>query len=124
MTTYGFQSNHKLDNRLDKDIDDYTKAIELNPNEASAYIRRGVAYEAKRDYNNAIADFTTAINMRDNVGYLYRGSAYQEKREYDRAIADLSKFIEMNPNASLAYWGRGQVYICMREYGKAIGFAY
>lgn len=106
--------------KVDRDIAKYTEAIELDPNEASTFIKRGVAYEAKHDYDNAITDFTTAINMGDNSGYINRGSVYQQKGEYDKAISDLSTLIGMDPRASVAYWERGQVYICMREYDKAI----
>lgn len=47
--------------RLDKDIDDYTEAIELNPSEASTYIKRGVAHQAKGEYDKAVADFTMGL---------------------------------------------------------------
>ena len=37
-------------------IDDFSKAIELNPNDGGAYYNRGLAKEALEDYRGAIHD--------------------------------------------------------------------
>ena len=44
--------------------DDYTAAIELNPNYAEAYNNRGSGLQLKKAiYNRAIVDYTTAIQL-------------------------------------------------------------
>ncbi len=86
-------------NDIDRAIADYTKDIESNPNDATAYTNRGVAYGRKGAFDRAIADFTKAIALdpNDATAYTSRGSAYYEKAEFDRAVADFNKAIEINP---------------------------
>ncbi|MFN2182777.1 MAG: tetratricopeptide repeat protein, partial [Anaerolineae bacterium] len=45
---------------LDLAIENYTKAIALDPQDAEAYSDRGLAYHDKGDYDRAIADFDQA----------------------------------------------------------------
>jgi len=94
----------------DKAFADATKAIELNPNFASAYTMRGEAYSRKGSYDQAIADFTKAIELRpDFLPYSGRGVAYDGKGLYDQAIADFTKAIELRPDF-VSYAGRGVAY--------------
>jgi tetratricopeptide (TPR) repeat protein len=50
----------------DKAIADYTKYIQLRPNDDSAYNNRGVAYKNKGDYDKAIADYEAALRIDPN----------------------------------------------------------
>ncbi len=60
-----------LDRGCDKDdqkdskgaIEDYTKAIELNPNYAEAYANRGCAKEELGDKKGAISDWQKAAEL-------------------------------------------------------------
>jgi tetratricopeptide (TPR) repeat protein len=47
----------------DKAIADYTKAIEINPKYADAYINRSIAWGKKGDYDKTTADSTKAIEI-------------------------------------------------------------
>jgi tetratricopeptide (TPR) repeat protein len=49
--------------KYDEAIADYTKAISLDPNDATAYTNRGLAYESKGEVDRAIADYTKAIEI-------------------------------------------------------------
>ena len=73
--------------------------IEINPQDAAAYVRRGIAYRLKGNSDRAIADFSKAIeiNPNDASAYSYRGSSFNAKGDHDRAIADFTKAIEINP---------------------------
>ncbi len=48
-------------------IADYTEAIRLNPNAASAFYNRAVARQAKGDRRGATADFTQAKRLNAGV---------------------------------------------------------
>ena len=58
-------------------IADFTKAIEINPNNEQAYYNRGNAKSKLKDYKGAIADFNKAIkiNPKDFDAYNSRGLA-------------------------------------------------
>jgi len=47
-------------------IADYTQAIRIDPNYASAYNNRGSAYSNKNDYDRAIADYEAALRINPN----------------------------------------------------------
>ena len=96
----------------DKKIALYTKAIELNPDYASAYNNRGVAYDNIEDYNNAIVDYTKAIELKpvDTSTYNNRGVAYDNMKDYNNAIVDYTKAIELKPDDADAYYNRGESY--------------
>ena len=83
----------------------YTKAIELNPKDADAYINRGVIYHTQGKYDLAIADYTKAIefNPQDEDGYSNRGAVYHGQGEYSLAIGDYDKALELNPKAVDVY---------------------
>ena len=48
---------HYITGQYDRAIADYTEAIRINPNDATAYNNRGVAYEKKGDKTKAEKDF-------------------------------------------------------------------
>lgn len=112
-------------------VSDFTKVIELSPATHEAYYNRGAARAnifGKKDalertkvllsgnsplINEAIADFTKAIQLAPNTAQYYsaRGSAYLFIRQSKNAVADFNKVIELNPSQADAYFSRGLSYI-------------
>jgi tetratricopeptide (TPR) repeat protein len=75
----------KID-RYDLAINDFTKAIDINPRYAEAYSKRGAAYINKGEYDKAISDSNKAIEINPNYAeaYGHRGWAYGEKASMTR----------------------------------------
>ncbi|MHA2315701.1 MAG: tetratricopeptide repeat protein [Candidatus Hermodarchaeia archaeon] len=71
-------------------IIEFTKAIEINPGYAEAYHERGLAYDAKGEYDLAISDYNKAIeiNPRYERAYNHRRLAKNAKGRNDPAISD------------------------------------
>jgi len=92
-------------------IEDYTKAIELNPT-AKDYNERGALYYVIDKNHEAIADFTKAIELDPKYvfAYLNRGLVYQDLKMYEEAIADYTKAIELDPNETDACNHREEAY--------------
>ena len=67
---------------------------------SQVYLLSGGVHRSRREYDWAIEDYDTVIEMKpDNVeAYIHRGLAYHHKGEYDRAIGDFTKAIELKPN--------------------------
>ncbi|MEM7184934.1 MAG: tetratricopeptide repeat protein, partial [Spirochaetota bacterium] len=47
----------------EKAIEDYTKAIDINPEDVDAYCNRGIAHYYLKDYEKAMEDYTKAIDI-------------------------------------------------------------
>ena len=86
----------------DRAIADFTKAIELDPEGASAYNHRGVAYAGKLDFDTAIADFDKAIQLDPllNNAHYNRGRAFSQKGDEARARADFAIEEQLYPHLS------------------------
>lgn len=67
-----------LKGQLELAIADYTKAIELNPQDAEAHGYRGDAYLEKGQHDQAIRDYTKAIQLNPKYAMVYykRGFVY------------------------------------------------
>ena len=77
---------------MDRAIADHTKAIELDPDDATAYNNRGVAYSTKKEYDRAIEDFNKAIELNPNDvdAYHNRGETWLQMGEWEKAKSDLT----------------------------------
>ena len=100
--TRGRASSEK--GEVDKAIEGYTKAIELNPKFAQAYYQRGLAYARKGEVDKAIEDYTKAIELDpDNSdAYYNRGGAWLRLGKQDKAKADLATARKMGMNVIIA----------------------
>src|SRR4029450_4316494 len=80
---------------IDRAIQDYNRAIQINPKFASAFNNRGVAYDYKGDYERAIQDYDQAIKLTPAFAQAYfnRGNAYLGKSQYAPAIDDYNQAI-------------------------------
>lgn len=107
--------------QYDRAIADYSKAIQLDPNDAMAYYNRGIAYYFKGQYDRAIADYNKGIALDPNnaIAYNYRGIAYDFKGQYDKAFKDYNKAIQLDPNYVFAYSNRGIAYKNKGQYDRA-----
>ncbi len=117
----GYQ--YGLNKEYDDEIEAYTKAIALDPNNANTYYNRGTVYgRDKGQYDRAIEDYNKAIDLDPNLAYAYinRGVAYADKGQYDRAIEDYNKAIALDPNHASAYLNRGNAYYHKGQYDRAI----
>ncbi|MFM6690497.1 MAG: tetratricopeptide repeat-containing serine protease family protein, partial [Microcystis panniformis] len=108
--------------KYDLALSDYSKAIELNPNDADAYYNRGILYRRQQKYELALDDYNQAIelNPNDADAYYNRGNLYYNQQKYELALSDYSKAIEINPNYAKAYYNRGNLYKNLQKYDSAL----
>ena len=90
-------------------IKHYTQAIPINPQDAEAYIYRGIVKYAFGDKTGAIADFTQAITINPQYAEAYsnRGLVKYALGDKAGAIADHTQAITINPQLAIAYYNRG-----------------
>ena len=89
---------------------------------AIAYHNRGIEYFRKGRYDQAVSDYTVAINLdpRNADAFNNRGTAYSAKRDYEQAIGDFDAAIALNRRHALAYNNRGIAYAAKGELATAV----
>ena len=111
---------------IDESINEYSKAIQLDPFNHIAYTNRGSAYHEKGEYRQAISDFTKAIELKYYYWEAYsgRGKVYTDQGDFDKAISDFTKAIELNFKYDLIkawdYYHRGKLHADIGELNNAI----
>jgi len=78
-------------------VDHFTRAIELDPQFAEAYLQRGILYWREiQNYHRAARDLTRVLELApERTEALFnRAIAYQLRGDFDRAIDDFQKFLE------------------------------
>jgi lipoprotein NlpI len=93
-------------------LNDYARAIELDPGNAQAYVHRGILYNTiLRDWGSALADFDKAIALDPSHAFAYqqRGFANEKLGNLDAAHADYTRAIELEPRDSVSYLGRAGI---------------
>lgn len=104
-------------------IQDYTKAIEIDPKYRTAYLYRGYAKDGLEDYEGAIEDYTKAIELDRTYSAYYayhsRGQAKFELEDYKGALQDYDKVLELVCNNEV-YYDRGNAKAELKDYKGAI----
>ena len=102
-------------------IVDYDEALRIDPNNAEAYLGRGLARLDLEQYNDAIVDYDAAlrINLYDAGAYFGRGLAKFHLQRYDDAINDYNQAITLDRTTE-AYYGRGLAKFNLKRYDDAI----
>lgn len=101
--------------RADLALEDYTRAVTLDPTFAEAFNNRGALRSLNGAHDQAIADHTTAIRLNPNSGpYLAnRAQAYLRLKFYEEAIEDFTAAMDLalSPeDAVVAVFNRGRAW--------------
>jgi tetratricopeptide (TPR) repeat protein len=90
--------------------------------QALILIMRGNAYLGKELWDQAFADFDSAVRLQPNSAsaYLARGGAFTKKQAWDGAIQDLNKALRIDPDNAHAYIARGNAYFGAKQFSLAV----
>lgn len=107
---------------FDDAIEQFSKAIELDPDYEKAYIQRARTYIQLENYENASLDFDRAIVFNEKDGELYylAGNSYYELGEFEIALQRLNLAINYKNNFYEAYMVRSVVLTELRRYQEAL----
>ncbi len=119
---------YRLKGDLKNALANFEKAVELKPNDAYAYVNRGIARNGLNDHDGAIKDYTKAIELAGPVNdranltnaYSNRGAAYKFKGEFEKALDDLNTAVELDTENASAYHNRGVVRCALNDVDGAL----
>jgi TolA-binding protein len=87
--------------QFDTAIQEFTRAINLEPKNGMAYYNRGWIFYSKGEYERAIKDFNAAIaiNPNNSDSYYNRGLCYNMKLQKDKAKSDFQMACDLGDMA-------------------------
>ena len=113
----GDNSEHKFDLALRH----YNRALEINPQFATAYHHRAAANRNLGQIDRAINDSSRALELNSNYveAYFTRGLAYLDKREYQPAVQDFTHVINRARDNAGAYFNRALAHMHLLNWSAA-----
>ena len=115
---------------FEKAVEEYTKAIELNPLLALAYYNRASARNemtkgsnrTKEDIDIIIADYTKAIEINPDFAgaYFNIGNIYSGMSDLKKALQYFRKVVEIKPEVAEDYVKCGLAYLHLSESDNAL----
>jgi tetratricopeptide (TPR) repeat protein len=92
--------------------------------QARAYYEQGVKQIGARDYGNALASLSSALQLEPalTVGYVARGSALIGLRRFQEAAVDYQYALKLDPNMASPLYGLAEAYTGMNRPVDAKGF--
>ncbi|XP_061164225.1 uncharacterized protein LOC133173256 [Saccostrea echinata] len=103
-------------------IQDFNRALAINPRIFQAYLSRACYYGMKKNYTKAILNCNEAAKLqpRSVRSYLYRGALKYHIKAYDLAIRDLDIAIGIDSTCDLAFFNRAVCYQEKKNYHKSL----
>jgi len=100
----------------------YAQVVEQFPQNPLVFNNRGMFFQSFGRNDEAIADFTKAIEINAQYVPAYTNRAYSklESGRFSEAIADLSKSVELDPQYPAAHSLRGSAYLQTGEANSAL----
>lgn len=91
----------------------YAEAIAQFPKEPLVFNNRGMFFQTYGRDDEAVADFSSAIEINDQFVPAYTNRAYSRLRQakFNEALVDLNKSVELEPQQPAAYSLRGSAYL-------------
>lgn len=92
------------------------------PTEAKLNLQQGLNYMRAKDYDNAIREFTLAIEKFPNydVAYSNRAVAYMHQKKFNKAMDDLKKAEQINPNNPTVHYNYVAWYSLQKQLDRAL----
>jgi tetratricopeptide (TPR) repeat protein len=101
----------------------WTDVIEKSPGVTRPLLNRGFAFARLEQWDNAIADYTRAIEI-DSVynyeAFSKRAIAYGNVGQWEKAINDCNKAISLEPKLVKAYYNKGVAHASLGKLEEAI----
>ncbi|WP_392481179.1 tetratricopeptide repeat protein [Nostoc sp. C110] len=113
---------YSLMERYSEALEDFDRAIELDPKYDWAIASRGQTYRSMKRYVEALKDFDRAIELDPKLDWAIasRGLTHSLMGSHAKALQDLDRAIEINPKLDWAIANRGEIYQLIKRDEEAL----
>lgn len=93
-------------------VDEFKKAIEINPNHSEAHYQMGIIYATQGMLDDAIDEFKIALKIAPNndKAHFQLGILYAQRGMIGEAIAEIERSLKLNPHNPEANYQLGLLY--------------
>jgi lipoprotein NlpI len=110
------------DGSSDLALQDFDRALQINPHYAEAYFNRGNTNRALLKYADALRDYSLAIENNPTMveAYLNRGTVSAARSDMRAALEDYDHALSLSPAFASAYFDRGLLKEQLGDHAQAI----
>ena len=103
-------------------LEDFGKALEIDPKSSVIVAARGAAYHAKGDLDSALADYDRAIALdnKNAAALLARAYIWRAKGDVEKALADLEEAAKADPKSTAPLVTAGALHHAKGDHDRAI----
>jgi tetratricopeptide (TPR) repeat protein len=109
---YNLGNAYDKQDRREKAIEEYRKAITIEPDYPMAHNNLGLAYWKKGQYDRAIEEYKTALKLRPDFAKAHNnlGIVYNKQGKTNAAIEEYKEAIRLKPDYVSAHFNLGVAY--------------
>jgi tetratricopeptide (TPR) repeat protein len=102
-------------------LDDYNKALEIEPKDPEIWLSRGIVKERMKDYTGAFSDYTKAIDLKEGFvkAWINRANVLLKQERYADAVEDYTAALIYTPDSAPAYYNRAIARYKLNKYTEA-----
>lgn len=110
-----------LDGDLRGAIDEFQKAVALDPEYEKAYFNMAICQYKLKEYEGAVESLTKVLEIKPGFysALYYRAYSNYRMKAYDAALVDFASLIEKDPRKSDYYRYRADIYYHRDDFAKA-----
>ncbi len=102
-------------------IEEYKKALERMPNDASIHNLLGICYQRHQDNGMARREYDRALELNPKYAEVWNnvGTLEQSQSRFRAAVRAYKKAIELKPTLARAYKNLGNAYLALSQFDEA-----
>ncbi len=109
---------------FEKAVEEFKKALSIDPDFAIARVNLGIAYYNLREYENALKELKKGLRLKPGQpnALFVLGLVYKATNRIDDAISKFSQVLKLDPEDVATNYNLGLLYARKRDYPMAISF--